>query len=96
MRSLYVDFDGVLFDTVTYAFLQMKKMGVDLTDDDAITDYFTKANWQELINQGGVLNDSIKKCNLITDLEIKFSPEEEGIKNLINIGIKVIIIKYKI
>ena len=67
MRSLYIDFDGVLFDTITYAFLEMKKLGVDLSNDDAITDYFTKANWQELINSGGVLNDSIKKLEILIE-----------------------------
>ena len=67
MRSLYIDFDGVLFDTITYAFLEMKKIGVDLSNDDAITAYFAKANWQELINQGGILNDSIKKIELLME-----------------------------
>ena len=30
------------------------------------------------------INDSIKKCNLIKDLEIKFSPEKEGIDKFLN------------
>ena len=67
MKSLYIDFDGVLFDTISYAFLEMKKLGVDLSNDDAITDYFTKANWHELIKQGGVLNDSIKKLEILIE-----------------------------
>ena len=54
MRNLYIDFDGVLFDTVTYAFLEMKKLGVDISNDDAITDYFVKVDWLNLINKGGI------------------------------------------
>lgn len=69
MRSLYIDFDGVLFDTVTYAFNEMKRLGVDLSDDDAITDYFVKVDWLNLINQGGVLNDSIKKLEILIESE---------------------------
>ena len=44
------------------------------------------------------INESIEKCNLITDLEIKFSPEEEGIKKFletIKIFGKIYYINYK-
>ena len=67
MRSLYVDFDGVLFDTITYAFLEMKRLGVDLSNDDAITEYFKYVDWKYLIEQGGVLNDSIKKLEFLIE-----------------------------
>ena len=67
MRDLYIDFDGVLFDTITYAFLEMKRLGVDITNQDEITEYFKKVNWKYLINQGGILNDSIKKLEQIID-----------------------------
>lgn len=67
MRSLYVDYDGVLFDTITYAFLEMKRLGIDITNQDEITEYFKKVNWNYLIEQGGILNDSIQKLEILMD-----------------------------
>lgn len=67
VRSLYVDFDGVLFDTITYAFLEMKRLGIDITNQDKITEYFKKVNWNYLIEQGGILNDSIQKLEILMD-----------------------------
>lgn len=67
MRCLYLDFDGVLFDTVKFAFAEMKNIGVNLKDDDAITEYFKKVDWNYLINNGGVLNNSIEKIKQLID-----------------------------
>ena len=38
MRSLYIDCDGVILDTITVAFNDMKKLGIDTTNQEAITD----------------------------------------------------------
>lgn len=67
MRSLYIDFDGVLFDTIKIAFQEMEKLGVDLKDDDAITNYFKKVDWLHLIYDGGVLNNSIEKIKILIE-----------------------------
>ncbi len=67
MRDLYIDFDGVTYDTVKLAFLEMKKLNIDLNNDDAITDYFKYVDWQYLINEAGILNDSIKKIKILIE-----------------------------
>ena len=61
MRNLYIDCDGVIFDTVKLAFAEMKKLNVDISNDDAITDYFKKVDWSYLINKSGPINNSIEK-----------------------------------
>ena len=40
-------------------------------------------NIENNIKDINTINDSIKKCNLITDLEIKFSPDNEGLDKFI-------------
>ena len=42
-------------------------------------------NIENNIRDINIINDNIKKCNLITDLEIKFSPENEGIDKFLKI-----------
>lgn len=66
-KYLYIDCDGVILDTVTYAFKEMKELGVDLTNQDAITNYFKNVNWQDLIDQGGILNNSLEKIMSLKD-----------------------------
>ncbi len=67
MRNLYIDFDGVMFDTVTYAFLEMKRLGIDTTNQDEITNYFKKVDWNYLIDKAGVLNNSIQKIEKLIE-----------------------------
>ena len=67
MKKLYIDFDGVIFNTINYAFDEMKKLGVDLSNDDEINDYFVKVDWKILINKGGILNDSIRKIEILLE-----------------------------
>ena len=66
-RHLYIDCDGVIFDSIKYAFLEMEKLGVDLQDQVAIDNYFRDANWENLLSPDKIINDSIKKINELRD-----------------------------
>ena len=65
MRDLYIDCDGVIFNTIKPAFKEMKSLGVDLDNQDAITDYFRKCDWNKLIELGGPINNSIEKIKIL-------------------------------
>ena len=67
MRDLYIDCDGVIFNTIEIAFLEMKELGVDIKDQDAITNYFKECDWDKLITLGGTINDSIEKIKIIIE-----------------------------
>jgi len=69
MKDLYIDCDGVIFNTISVAFKEMKELGVDLSDEDAITDYFVKCDWDKLIKEGGIINDSIEKIKILSESE---------------------------
>ena len=66
-RNLYIDFDGVIFDTITFAFLEMEKLKIDIKDNEMVTDYFKKVNWYYLIEMGGIINDSLKKIETLNN-----------------------------
>lgn len=66
-RNLYIDCDGVIFNTVNFAFLEMKRLGIDTTNQEAITNYFKMVNWYYLILMGGVLNDSLNKIKTLIE-----------------------------
>ncbi len=60
-RDLYIDCDGVIFDTIVVAFSDMELMGIDTTNQEAITNYFRNVNWEDLIKRSGEINDSCMK-----------------------------------
>ena len=67
MRDLYIDCDGVIFNTIKPAFNEMKKLGIDLKDQNKITEYFKYCDWNYLINTGGQINNSIEKIKILSD-----------------------------
>ena len=69
MRDLYIDCDGVIFNTISVAFNEMKMLGVDTQNQDAITNYFRVCDWNKLINEGGTINDSIEKIKILIESE---------------------------
>ncbi len=60
-RDLYIDCDGVIFDTMVIAFSDMELMGIDTTNQEAITNYFRSINWEDLIKRSGEINNSCMK-----------------------------------
>ena len=69
MKDLYIDCDGVIFNTIKIAFLEMQELGVNIKDDDAITEYFKYCDWNKLIETGGIINDSIEKIKILAESE---------------------------
>ena len=70
MRDLYIDCDGVIFNTIKPAFKEMKEMGIDLNNQDAITEYFKNCDWHKLIHTGGQINNSIEKIKQLADSNV--------------------------
>ncbi len=67
MKNLYIDFDGVILDTISPVYNLAKKLNIDVKkEDDKIGLLFSKIDWEELINESSELADSI---NSIKKLE---------------------------
>ena len=67
MRDLYIDCDGVIFNTIKPAFKEMEELGIDLNNQDAITEYFKYCDWKKLIQIGGQINNSIEKIKILQE-----------------------------
>ena len=67
MRNLYIDCDGVIFDTVKFAFQEMDRLKIDIRDDLAVTKYFENIDWHYLIQSSGPINNSIEKIRLLVE-----------------------------
>ena len=67
MKDLYIDCDGVIFDTIKVAFNEMREIGVNLKDESAIDDYFKNCDWSRLIEISRIINDSIEKIKILSE-----------------------------
>ena len=87
---LYIDCDGVIFNTMETAFNMMKINNIDINDGKIVDNFFKNVSWDILLENSIVINDAINKIielsskNIYKDVIIltKLSGNyyEEGLK----------------
>ena len=89
MKQLYIDFDGVILDTMTKSYEELKKENIDRNDEEKVREFFKNADWKKLIEETEEINDSINEIKKICDSK-KFNvyilthvnSKEEGIEKI--------------
>ena len=64
-RNVYIDCDGVIFDSEIQAFKEMHEKNIK--KDLEITTYFRNADWSFLFQSGGILNDAVNKIQDLSE-----------------------------
>ena len=60
MKNLYIDFDGVILDTITPVYNLAKKLNLDVkTQSKEIGLLYSKIDWETLIEESEELSNSI-------------------------------------
>ena len=59
MRRLYIDFDGVVMDTIPLLYKELEKNGVSLGNEEQIRKVFGSFDFRTLIKDKNILTDSI-------------------------------------
>lgn len=65
MKQLYIDFDGVILDTMSKTYEELDKLGIDKKDFAKVTEFFRNADWKKLIEETEEINDSINEIKKI-------------------------------
>lgn len=63
--KLYLDFDGVILNTINIAYERLKKMNI--TDEEKIQQYYKDIDWSELLKETTQINNSISNIKKIID-----------------------------
>ena len=64
MKNLYIDFDGVILDTITPVYNLAKKLNLDVkTQTKEVGLLFSKLDWETLIEESEELSNSINSIN---------------------------------
>ncbi len=67
MKRLYIDFDGVVVDTIPLLYKELEKNGVSLGNEERIREVFGSFDFRKIIKDKNILNDSINCINKIMD-----------------------------
>ena len=67
MKQLYIDFDGVILDTMTKTYKILEEKGIDRKNSDEVIKFFRELDWQKLISETKEINDSISEIKKICD-----------------------------
>ena len=68
MKNLYIDFDGVILDTITPVYKLAKKLNLDVkTQTKEVGLLFSKIDWETLIEESEELSNSINSIKQLKD-----------------------------
>lgn len=69
MRNLYIDFDGVILDTINTTYKIMDQVELDRTDDDNVKRFYANLDWDNIIEITPEINDAFECIQNILDSE---------------------------
>lgn len=68
MKNLYIDFDGVILDTITPVYNLAKKLNLDVkTQTKEVGLLYSKIDWETLIDESEELSDSINSIKKLKE-----------------------------
>ncbi len=67
MKQLYIDFDGVILDTMSRSYEELKKENIDIKNQEKVMEFFRNLDWKKLIEETDEINDSINEIKKICD-----------------------------
>lgn len=67
MRNLYIDFDGVLVDTITTTYQLLDESQINKKDAQEVRKFYQTLNWEEVIGKTPLINDSMKGLERIIE-----------------------------
>lgn len=58
MKNLYIDFDGVMMDTIRVTYDMLDRLEVDKDDNEKMSEFYANLNWKQLLKLTPIINDS--------------------------------------
>ncbi len=57
MKNLYIDFDGVIVDTIRVTYDMLDRLGIDSNDFEKMSEFYYNLNWKQLLSLTPIIND---------------------------------------
>lgn len=72
MKTLYIDFDGVILNTIEVSYQMMEKQGKNPKNKEDSNNFYRNLDWSEFLKESSPINNSIECIQSILDSN-KFS-----------------------
>ena len=59
MKNLYIDFDGVILDTIPPLYEYLESLNIEKSQSDKVQEAISKFNFKDIINDNYIINDGI-------------------------------------
>lgn len=70
MIDLYIDFDGVIIDTITSSYAMLKKLGISPKETEKVINFYRKLDWQSFLKQTKEINNAFEEIKQIMKSEL--------------------------
>lgn len=67
MKNLYIDFDGVIVDSIRVTYDMLDRLGVDRSNFEKMSEFYYNLNWKQLLSLTPIINDSFTCIDKIID-----------------------------
>lgn len=67
MINLYIDFDGVIMDTINVTYKMLSDEGIDMNDEVAKSKFYSNLDWKQLLATTPDINDGLNCVQKIID-----------------------------
>lgn len=58
MKNLYIDFDGVIMNTIEVSYKMMEEKNIDLNNRKAVENFYQNTDWEKLLNKSIEINNA--------------------------------------
>ena len=65
MIDLYIDFDGVIADTITSSYAMLKELGIDPKETEKVIQFYKKLDWYDFLSKTEEINNSLEEIQQI-------------------------------
>ncbi|NLL44602.1 MAG: hypothetical protein GX247_02910 [Mollicutes bacterium] len=67
MRNLYIDFDGVILDTINTTYKMLAELGIDHKDEEKTKEFYASLDWKKVLEETPIINDGINCIHKILE-----------------------------
>ncbi len=67
MKNLYIDFDGVILDTISNSYELLEKANIPIVDSEEVRSFYANMDWRVLLEKSLPINDSLECIQKIID-----------------------------
>ncbi|MBR3229854.1 MAG: hypothetical protein IKF91_03400 [Bacilli bacterium] len=65
MKNLYIDFDGVICNTIEITYKMLEEANIDKDDRQKVTEFYENLDWEHVLEKCEIINDAMDNIKKI-------------------------------